>query len=204
MNIKKTLVQLVAASTLLFSAGYVSAGLVVNTNTNTITDTTSNLEWLFLSQTTGLSYNFFEAETAIGGAMENYRFATQAEVMTLLTNNNTGPLGTGSFANAIANLSLWAAGADLGNDGSTWFGVESPGEMVGGFQITSGGNYQFFDFFANKPQGFSAVGYALVVDGESSAAVPVPASVSTPLAAFGAIGLMGFMGLSRKKKLISK
>ena len=200
MNIKKTLVQFTAASALLFSASYVSAGIVVNTNT--ITDTTSNLEWLFLSETSGVSYNYIEAETESGGAMENYRFATYAEVITLLENNNAGVPGIGPYSNAFANLASWSAGVDITNNGSAWFGIESAETIdADGFQFTNTDNYVFYNQFAAKAGGaLQTNGYALVVDGESS----VAASVSTPLAAFGAIGLMGFMGLSRKKKLISK
>lgn len=45
-----------------------------------LTDTTTGLDWLDLTETANMSYNMVSAELAAGGTLEGWRYATRAEV----------------------------------------------------------------------------------------------------------------------------
>ena len=78
---------LLAVSALLMAAGSALADLVDNGTTTTDTDT--GLEWLDITETTGLSYNEVLASDYVTN--DGYRFATEAEVHQLYTNAGGTP-----------------------------------------------------------------------------------------------------------------
>jgi len=48
-------------------------------------DTTTSLDWLDLTATAGLSYNFVASQFGVGGAYESWRYASDTEATSLLT-----------------------------------------------------------------------------------------------------------------------
>ena len=50
------------------------------------TDTESGLNWLDLTETNGLSYNYVSSQLGVGGQFEGFRYATSDEVVALWAN----------------------------------------------------------------------------------------------------------------------
>lgn len=69
-------------------------------------DTVTGLQWLDLTESTNLSFNFVSTQFGSGGQFEGYRYASEAEVFTLFT--DAGFTNVGSFTPTIANFAPYA------------------------------------------------------------------------------------------------
>lgn len=77
-------------------------------------DSDTNLRWLKLTQTLGMSYDYVTAQLSEGGLFDGFRVGTSSEVVTLFDNfgidlSPNGPLGGDGFENNIS-----AAGEAIG------------------------------------------------------------------------------------------
>lgn len=76
-----------AGLTLSLSANAAIVSIDSSFGADTITrDTATGLDWLDVTETLNLSYNEVTAQLGSGGAFEGYRYATEAELGTLISN----------------------------------------------------------------------------------------------------------------------
>lgn len=104
---------------LMTAAPFASAGLI---DQGTITtDDVSGLDWLDLTETQGLSYDYVNSQLGAGGLWEGWRYATLSEAGVLFQQfgfdlfNNSGSLALHAPPNFLADLT--AATSYLGNVG---------------------------------------------------------------------------------------
>ncbi len=64
-------------------------------------DTVTNLDWLDLTETNDMSYNDVSAQLGAGGMFEGFRYATNAEVIALWSNNFATDLSAGAPRDAF-------------------------------------------------------------------------------------------------------
>ncbi len=64
-------------------------------------DTESGLEWLDLTETLGLSYNYVSGQLGVGGLYEGWRYAISGEVYTLMDHAGIPDIGATTHANTI-------------------------------------------------------------------------------------------------------
>ncbi len=179
------------------------AGLI--NNGTYITDTSSNLDWYRWDLTNNKSYNYVSGQFGSGGEFEGYRYATNAEASTFLSQfgfGSYGPSWSGNSESAWTELTSY-----MGKDTTYRTDIEYIYGMVE--ETVSMAAYTFAHFdnidqtsydpqwqhmrrFYGKNSSYSFLGSFLVQD--SSAAVPEP----TTLALMG-LGLAG-IGWRRKVK----
>ena len=70
-------IKLILAASILLVSGQANAALIDNGILTT--DTTSGLDWLDLTETKGLSYDYVYSQLSIDGIYEGWRYATVAE-----------------------------------------------------------------------------------------------------------------------------
>jgi len=174
-----------------FAGGVANAALV--DNGNSLIDNATNLEWLDLTETQGLTVN--QALSSSFVTVDGYAYATTAQVTTLFANagfvtgvSDTDPLNDPAAATLLAGL------------GCTQFC--SPGtNATGRGWADFGGGFNYRPFYANTGLGAQ---YAIISLGNASedfadttagvylvrTVVPVPAAVWL----FGsALGLLGWV-----------
>lgn len=202
-----------AANSAVVQADWQSAG-----DNLQVYDDVTDLTWLDLTVTAGLSYNAVFAELGSGGDYEGYRFATSSEVETLFddagipTVSSLGDFQTGNYtpvSGLLDLIGLLNPGADLPySDGYTADTVDYPSltsRILGRLQLCDG--HTFPNGFTCSPSAVAALhedfngddfadastGSFLVLDVEI---VPVPAAL--PLFLSGLAGLGVFARRRRK------
>ena len=80
---KRTLIA--ACSAFMLLGSFPAPAAIINNGTYT-TDTATGLDWLDLTASIGLSYNNVSSQFGAGGAFAGWRYATGAELTTLLLN----------------------------------------------------------------------------------------------------------------------
>lgn len=181
-------------------------------------DTSSNLAWLDLSVTAGISFNEVFSELGIDGIYSEYRFASPDEVFSLFVEaqipdiNSPGDVAhIGTVANAapaLALIGLMGPSYQTGSALSEIAGFSSQHIFVNGFDTiqmpyaivregvnTRDGPQSFGEVFTIgssvfPSQPYEGVGSWLV----KSTVVPIPATIWL----FGS-GLIGLTGLARRK-----
>ena len=196
--------KLISATAALVLSTSVYASLIDN-GTYT-TDTTSGLDWLDLTETTGLSYSYVSSQLGVGGQFEGWSYASYTDVRVLL--NNEGGSGTynGSWSTenngiVIPILDLWghtqAYGDSTAITNDPFFLVPSRRNLV---RLNDRPSYSESLTMDNINLGaggvedtwvYSTIGSALI----RPSVVPVPAAVWL----FGS-GLIGLVGFARRKK----
>ena len=194
------------------SAAVVSADWLTTVGDNLIThDTVSKLDWLDLTETNGLSYNYVSGQFGVGGQFDGWRYATNSEVVALW--NNFGiDLSAGSSYQVpghdpavveavgfLGNLAEYFSVTTLdGVAGMTVDGVASNMlDTIGAATIISGNPLS--DYTVYNPVGSFTVPttYAFLHTGSylvKSSVVPVP-----PAAWLFGSGLLGLIGIARCK-----
>jgi len=158
-------------------------------------DTTSGLEWLDLTESRDLSFNYVSSQLGAGGEFEGWHYATAGEVDTFIDSaGGTGPYdGYSAVNNGIGDplLDLWGKlqmthkwseflVADVYGAGEHWYGQVWDNSATQDFIDTMQGPTLDSANSYNK-------GSALI---REASAVPVPAAVWL----FGsALGLLGWM-----------
>ena len=191
---------------LLALSANVNASLI-NNDTYT-TDTVTGFNWLDLTETNGLSYNYVSGQLGAGGDFEGYRYATNAEVVGLWGNfgfdlsvNNANhpddgaPTGLVTAANLLGNtLNEYGSGFDYGILGYTGDSMIDGYHTRLGVYHTTVNNLYINDVIDALNQHDATTylynGSYLV----SVSTVPVPAAAWL----FGS-ALLGFFGFSRRK-----
>lgn len=82
----KTLLVAGAAIALSLASPLASAAIVDSTDGTYLTDTSAGLDWLDVTSTTGLSFNFVTSQFGSGGAFSGWRHATRDEFNQLVGN----------------------------------------------------------------------------------------------------------------------
>lgn len=150
------------------------------------TDTRTGLEWLDLTQTTSLSYNYVSSQLGVGGQFEGWKYANATELTSLFDSaGGTGPYNGWSNNNINVVdplLLLWGITNQDSNTTESWFimeGTTNPGFQRYGHLLTA--PYPDIDFmdiaityddYANDRE-TTFTGSALV----RVSAVPLPASI---------------------------
>jgi len=198
---------------LVFFSSNASAAVVSadwnNLGDNLITqDTVSGLNWLDLTETNGLSYDYVSGQLGTGGQYEGFRYATDSEVVALWANwgVNLATGASGSISGPDSNVQ--GAASTLGNifpeasnqylAGALGITIDSPAtgnrSQLGAF-ITFNPTNTYYYLDGSYAQLDSN---ALVYSGSylvETAVVPIPAAVWL----FGS-GLIGLIGIARRKK----
>jgi len=162
-------------------------------------DTVSGLDWLDLTETAGLSYNYVQSQLGAGGAYEGMRYAYYAEVIGLIT----------QFGLPIGSFEVFSPERDLTNItnavdyiGDTY--APSPGYY--GFSAVYNGVNRIWAYdseywsttristeqyvFGMEPDwGYWQTGH-FIVNSENQSPIPVPPAVW--LFSSGLIGLFRF------------
>lgn len=187
----------------------VADGLIVR-------DTDTNLEWLKLTETFGMTYGEVTGQLGVGGAYDGMRYATNQEVVDLFGANyainlTASPLpehpgyldpgvrqaseilgdgvsgGTDAVSGPNANYFLAGLTADLRLDGSR-------------FILGAHTRWSDTDYFTVRDPWWS--GYSVIMPSSTTGSylvrpVPVPAAVWL----FGS-GLLGLFGMARRKEMV--
>lgn len=154
-----------AFASLGLTAAPASAGMLIDNGMTTI-DTYQNLEWLDLTESLNLSYNYVESQFGTGGAFEGWRHATGDEVALLFSNAGfPAPYSSSPASTAMSDL--------IAMLGVTY---ENPTYAVSGSYRAAGGYYN--DTTSPPPASQSRVGYAFLgIDDRVFDVTPPPVSV---------------------------
>lgn len=175
-------------------------------------DSQTNLEWLDLNLTQGLSYT--QVVSQLSTTFNGYRIATYDELNTFVLDsavykglgNYLAPTSPPKLATALANLSiLWSTNQDLY---TTVLRVNEPGFDFGATfnQSSSAGNHNTIDIHVDRTNGSLTGSMALGAQNDSfftarfgvalvrtapaiTSPVPEPTSVSLLIAGLGILGL---------------
>jgi hypothetical protein len=69
-------------------------------------DVTNNKEWLDLTQTVDMTYDYVSSQFGVGGVFEGWRYATQDELNAMFTSAGVPNVGNWDAANVPAVTSL--------------------------------------------------------------------------------------------------
>ena len=218
LGVLMRLLKTVLPAMLLALSANVSAS-VVSADWNTANDglitndTVTGLNWLDLTETNGLSYNYVSSQLGAGGDYEGFRYATNDEVVGLWTNfwynlsyntpeqitNGGSPEGLINATNLLGNTvnefnSDYQHGV-VGFTSDTL--IAGSHTRLGVYQL---GSYMYINDVVDGLQYADDTAYlynaSYLVEDESY----VPSTVPVPAAAwlFGS-ALLGFFGFSRRK-----
>ena len=174
-------------------------------------DTTSGLDWLDVSYTSGVSYNAFQSNVSSGGELTGFRVATFSEIDSLLAsanviqnNSTTGHQDMDNAAEVEALVDLLGCTSSCIspyepiNDWNKYYAVsgvtDSLAIQVISVDLLTGNTLTRRDQIVWADYDFSGVGLYLVRD---AAVVPIPAAFWL----FGS-GLIGMVGMARRKKVV--
>lgn len=212
----KYIKNVITATTLVLSSNVNAALLSVDwllSGDNLVTrDTTNGLEWLDMTETANMSFNFVSGQLGEGAQFEGWRYATNLEVASLFVSfglptdahlSNVGPVDAAivDFSNTMGNI-MNDSNPTIFSYGARGFIGESNGTnmyQAGAYYATSsstniyvgpylGGGSSLVSPSASRGD----LGSYLVRD---AAVVPIPAAVWL----FGS-GLLGLVGVARCKK----
>jgi hypothetical protein len=171
-------------------------------------DTSTQLAWLDLTASAGLSYNQALADTAPGGIFSGYRFATVDEVRGLYSSAGIPGLGDYPLTNGpIQSLISLVGPSGVFQDWPAIFGITGSFTLAGSqpLQYTAsisavGHNGSFYYSVADpsgtdygRDTGYSTVGNWLVME------VPEPSACSMTIG-----GLIGLAFVKRRKRQFFK
>lgn len=185
-----------------------------------VRDTTTNLEWLKLTETTGMTYGAVSGQLGTGGSFEGLRYATNAEVINLFSDYFGIALGpsdyygeTPAYLDPGVRLASEALGTGVSGGTDEFSGPNANYILIGytgeamtdESQFVLGARTRWSDtdyFSARDPLPLYAAFYATdtsfdLVRGSylvRTAVVPLPAAAWL----FGS-GLLGVMALTRRK-----
>ncbi len=171
-----------------------------------LTDTTSTLDWLDVTTTQGQSYNDVLSQLGAGGAYDGWRYATTAEVQTLVENTTGLPVlnpGQTAFTgNPLANLVTMLGDTEQGGSWKAVLGMTSDsgssGTVYSNRLLTyvpssTFDDYSYLEYGSQTMSStYSHIGSFLVRN--TAVGVPEPAS----MALFG-LGLAGIGFAARRK-----
>lgn len=186
-----------------------------------VKDTTTQLEWLKLTETMGMSYADVSSQLGVGGSFEGLRYATNAEVINLFTDYFGIPLGSLTYGEVpgyidpgvrVASETL-GDGVSGGTDASSgpnanYILVGYTGElMMDGSRFVLGAHTRWSDtdyFTAQDPVPLSAAydarsaGFDLARGSYlvRTSVIPLP----TAVVLFGS-GLLGLTAVARRRKV---
>lgn len=202
-------------STLLISFNLNAAILSANYQTsgdNLIThDTATGLDWLDLTETAGLSYDYVASQFGVGGEFEGWRFATIYEVSRFFDAfggySHNGQYGSGhddanyklfeSIAPKWGDLACEQSGCVKGSGQSRFF----TGDVQYGYGRITGTQYGAWepDYAIVAPDYGSYTGASIYYGSAlvRSGVPPIPVPATAWL--FGS-ALLGLIGISRKGK----
>ena len=201
------ILKLLTATTALVLSTSVNAAIISadwqTAGDNLIThDTESGLNWLDLTETNTLTYNYVNGQLGTGGQFAGYRYATSDEVVQLWTNFGVDLTSGAPYNSAVYNPGIAEGSNYLGNimGGGYPYGVRGmvSDELYGWHYYlgayTNGVN-SYYDI-ASTYQAASGTSYVNVGSYlVQTSVVPVPAAVWL----FGS-GLIGLFGFARRKK----
>jgi hypothetical protein len=171
-------------------------------------DDVSGLQWLDLTETYGLTYDYVSGQLGAGGEFEGFRYATDAEVQNLWSNFGIDLSAGAPTSTSSLDSNVETAAGFLGN---TWnmyawwdypFGASGITASVSGAGHTAMGAYQT-DWGTTV---YETVGAIIVGDALPNiqpygsylvlaSPVPIPAAVW-----LFASGLLGLVSVARRKK----
>jgi len=181
-----------------------SANAALIDNGTYTTDTVSGLDWMDLTETTGLSYNYVFSQLESEGQFDGWRYATSEDVINLI--NNTG--GAGPY-NGFSTLNIGVVEPLLDLWGYTYatnraLAMTRDPQEFGPYEFynsvfylypgtENSGDFIDLTWGARVPDvGSPAHGSALI---RTASPVPAPAAVWL----FGS-GLIGLVGFAKRKK----
>lgn len=196
----------------------ISAHATLIDNGSFTTDPDNGLDWLDLTQTKDMSYNYVSSRMGAGGDFAGWRYATGAEVASLWTAAGGNPL----YYNGLStqNDGLWGTLGPLWGDLFCGITGCAPG-MGGGIAMLGepvAGNYKTValmenyspavDWFVNYDAPIHVMNHrrgmgAALVRGTQEQPAPEPQTVPEPptvlLLSAGLLGLLGFKRRNYRK-----
>ena len=197
----------------------ISQAVLINLNWQTandgliVRDTTTSIEWLNVSESYGLTYDYVSGEFGVGGAFEGMRYATNDEVINLFATYFNLDLSANQFPEwpGYIDPAVRLASETIGDGiSSGWDNYSGPdaGYIVSGYtadlrldgeRFWLGAQTTYSDswyFTAEDPRDPFALTNPLSRTG-SFLVRPVPVPAAAWLFGSGLIGLVGF---ARRKK----
>ena len=167
----------------------VTASATVVDNGDFTTDLDNGLDWLDLSFTNNLSYDYVASQTGVGGQFEGWSLATASQIFQFF--DSAG--GDGSYGdnnNQIVTNTLYPLWGQMPYSGSSsWFHFQdvTPGFGTSGMVISSTSSVTVYnDNFSSPDSAYFNIGTALV----RTSVVPVPAAVCLFGSALAGLGWM--------------
>jgi hypothetical protein len=199
----------VAVSALALSTS-VNAALVSkdwkDTGDNLITrDTVSGLEWLDMTETNDMSYNFVSLQLDVGGQFEGWRYASSEEVIILWGNFGINLAGSGLGSSVGLNTGIITATDFFGDTSAEYYSLNT-GSAGLVSNSPAAGEHIAMGAYYNQPTNTSYYYQDSIIFGDDThylyygsylvqtSPVPVP----TAAWLFGS-GLIGLIGVARRK-----
>ena len=200
MNIK----SIMLAVTALVLSTSVNAALIDNGDYTT--DSSTGLDWLDLTDTTNLSYDYVSSQLGIGGQFEGWSYATNADVIELLDNAGGSGIYYGGWSAdnngvVIPLLDLWGHTLTYGESTAitsdsnalvSWRrNLVTLNDRPSYSESLTMDNINIGSGSVENNWAYSHIGSALI----RPSAVPIPAASWL----FGS-GLIGLIGIARRRK----
>ncbi len=116
-------------------------------------DSGSGLEWLDITETAGLTFDFVVSELGTGGQFEGFRVATGQELDALATNGGMTPGNlTSNYAPVQILMSLLGCTSDCGAGSDDNYGRFASSQSAGFHDLYS------FQIIPENPSGFAGLG----------------------------------------------
>ena len=190
----------------------VNAALVsvdwINADDNLITrDTISGLNWLDMTETNDMSYNFVNSQLGVGGQFEGWRYASSEEAINLWGNFGINLAGSGLGSSVGLNTGIVTA-TDFFGDTSAEYSSQNTGSAGLVSDSPASGMHTAMGAYFNQPSNTSYYYQDSIIFGDDThylyygsylvqtSSVPVPAAAWL----FGS-GLLGLIGLARRKSV---
>ena len=171
------------------------------------TDTESGLNWLDLTETNGLTYDYVSSQLSVGGQFEGFRYATPDEVVALYYSFSINLAATAPQTSTSYDFGIMIAAGVLGNTTCAYDCIANPYGTLGytsqtwdehpSYKVVMGATVDQNSVPTYRTDGsyFQLSAYSTGYTGSYLVqAVPVPAAVWL----FGS-GLLGLIGVARRK-----